>query len=448
MRIHLHDFSGHPFQAQLSRSLASREHEIVHSFSGQYVGGKGNLGTAGGGQHGPVFVPVVAPVEFRKYSLTGRALFESKFAPELVEVITRSKPDVVILCNLPLVALAIAMRRLESMSIPIVIWHQDVASIAMAQELRNRLPWVLAASAAAALSRLERNCIRRAQGVVAISPAFMDLYSRWGVQGENVRVIPNWAPLDEIFPARRDNEWAARHGLPGCSVRLLYSGTLGRKHNPLLLLELLRSLHARGVDAHLTVVSEGEGAEVLQGSVSDEEKELVTFLPFQRAEDLSEVLSSADFLISLLEPLASSFSVPSKVLSYLAVGRPVVGLMPGDNPASEDLRTAGGFVGPPSQTGATAAGEWIAQVVATPGLAGRLCAASRALAEDRFDVHRVTTAFEEVIWQAAGRTAAHQRSFRLPGQRHGAAGAPAPRNQLSAPLPDAGHRRDAGVVGR
>jgi len=30
MRIGIHDFSGHPFQVQLSRELASRGHEVVH----------------------------------------------------------------------------------------------------------------------------------------------------------------------------------------------------------------------------------------------------------------------------------------------------------------------------------------------------------------------------------------------------------------------------------
>ncbi len=31
MRILVHDYSGHPFQAQLSRELARRGHDVVHS---------------------------------------------------------------------------------------------------------------------------------------------------------------------------------------------------------------------------------------------------------------------------------------------------------------------------------------------------------------------------------------------------------------------------------
>ena len=68
---------------------------------------------------------------------------------------------------------------------------------------------------------------------------------------------PDWAPLDELVPGARDNGWARRQGLPVDAVRLLYAGTLGRKHNPRLLLELLDAVPHRGVDATLTVVSRG-----------------------------------------------------------------------------------------------------------------------------------------------------------------------------------------------
>jgi len=43
MRVLIHDFSGHPFQAQLSRNLASRGHDVLHQYSSQYVTGHGRL---------------------------------------------------------------------------------------------------------------------------------------------------------------------------------------------------------------------------------------------------------------------------------------------------------------------------------------------------------------------------------------------------------------------
>ena len=43
MRILVHDYSGHPFQVQLSRELSRRGHDVTHSFSEVYVSGKGHL---------------------------------------------------------------------------------------------------------------------------------------------------------------------------------------------------------------------------------------------------------------------------------------------------------------------------------------------------------------------------------------------------------------------
>ncbi|RYJ01060.1 MAG: glycosyltransferase WbuB, partial [Actinomycetales bacterium] len=40
MKVVVHDFSGHPFQVQLSRELARRGHDVVHSSCAAYVSGR------------------------------------------------------------------------------------------------------------------------------------------------------------------------------------------------------------------------------------------------------------------------------------------------------------------------------------------------------------------------------------------------------------------------
>ncbi len=94
---------------------------------------------------------------------------------------------------------------------------------------------------AAAFDRLEAWCARNAGHVIAIGDAFTAVYQRWRVDPAKVSVIPNWAPLEEIVPADRDNPQATSifAGTNGADLRLLYAGTLGRKHNPGLLIDLL-----------------------------------------------------------------------------------------------------------------------------------------------------------------------------------------------------------------
>ena len=80
MRLNLPDFSGHPFQVQLSRELAARGHEVVHSFSTQYVTGHGRLEVT---ENDPVTLRIggiTAERPMVKYSPVGRTRFEVSYA--------------------------------------------------------------------------------------------------------------------------------------------------------------------------------------------------------------------------------------------------------------------------------------------------------------------------------------------------------------------------------
>jgi glycosyltransferase involved in cell wall biosynthesis len=243
-----------------------------------------------------------------------------------------------------------------------------------------------------------------ADAVVAITDAMVHQYRLWGVRRQDVHVIPNWAPLDEIMPGDRDNRWAKQHELPRDAVRLMYAGTLGRKHNPLLLLALLDAVKARGINAYLVVVSEGVGADDLR--LASTGRDDVKILGFQPAEDMSDVLASADAVVTLLEPDAAQFSVPSKVLTYLAAGCAVVALAPKGNPAAKDVSSVGGFVGEPTVAGAQAAAAWLEQKTTEPEGLANVGHHARALAAARFDIDRITDSFESIFEQVAYRGSA------------------------------------------
>ena len=213
-------------------------------------------------------------------------------------------------------------------------------------------------------------------------------------------VIPNWAPLEDVYPADRDNRRSTDLFDADATLRLLYAGTLGRKHNPLLLVDLLRTIRARGIDAALTVVSEGEPADELAEIARREPGLSMRVLPFQPAADLPEVLGSADVLVALLEPDATKFSIPSKVLSYMAAGRPILGLMPADNPAATDIRASGGFVTEPGANAAELSADWLAELVKDADGMAEIGQRTRLVAEQKFEAGSITDRFEAVLQTA------------------------------------------------
>ena len=192
-------------------------------------------------------------------------------------------------------------------------------------------------------------------------------------------------------------DFAFNFRLSAFDLRLLYAGTLGRKHNPQLLVELLASARRQGIPAVLSVVSEGEAADELRRIAEDQPDLPLSVHPFQPADQLSATLGSADILVGLLEPEATAFSIPSKVLTYMAAGRPLIGLMPMNNPAAKDIVACGGFVAEPTPAGAEQAAVWLVDLASDAEARARIGRQTRAVADEKFAPDRITKQFESVI---------------------------------------------------
>ena len=218
-----------------------------------------------------------------------------------------------------------------------------------------------------------------------------------GVEPSRVDVVENWAPLDEIALAPRDNDWSRREGV-GAGFNIVYTGTLGYKHNPSLLVELARSL-----DANVMVFSEGEVARELAATAGQSAGSRLSVRPWVRFEDLPLVLGAADIVVALIEPDAGVFSVPSKVLTYMAAGRPVLAAMPADNLAARILKREGaGLVTAPGDVGAFVAAAQ--RLRGDPALREKMGKAGRSYAIANFDIGTIGDRFEAILEAAiAGR---------------------------------------------
>jgi colanic acid biosynthesis glycosyl transferase WcaI len=346
-RIVVHDYSGHPGQAQLSRALARRGYEVTHQHCPSYTTGRGSLQREAGDPATLTFEPVEMDGTFAKYSALTRLRQELQYGRTAARAIAAKDPAVVVISNVPLLAHSVLARKLSRRGIPMVFWHQDIYSEAIGVAARRRIP-VFGGFLARLADRVERKIARRSVAVVAISPTFLERLSEWGVAGKTT-IVPNWAPIDELPVRPADNAWRQRAGLSDNLV-VLYSGTLGLKHDPSILAELATGLRDSHPGARVVVVSEGKGRDWLEEHKARGGADNIVLLDFQPYEDLPEMMASADLLVAILEPDASKFSVPSKVLTYLCASRAVLGVLPPDNSVAEILSTEeAGVVVDPSE---------------------------------------------------------------------------------------------------
>ena len=395
MRILVHDYSGHPFQVELSRALAAKGHEVTHSYCAAYVSGKGHLSAEPG--ESLSFEPIGEAITIDKMAFGKRLLQEARLGLELARQALRLKPNVSIMSNVPIPTLMIFAFVMMIYRKPWVLWHQDVQAIAIKSFAGDKLGKGFLV-AAKGIELGERWCSRRAAAIVVIADSFVDVHRQWK-SADKVTVIPNWAPLDEIYPVERHNKWSGEQGLDDVKT-IVYSGTLGLKHNPELLPGLARQVIDAGTPVQLVVVNEGPAVGVLEEEAARLDVPLKR-LPFQPYERLPEVLGSGDVLVVLLEKEAGAFSVPSKTLSYLCAGRPILGLMPAENLAAQLVSEVDGCVLPPVADSLPRAAAWVSKVLADSEDSARIGAQSRALAEEKFALEGCANRFEEILNRAA-----------------------------------------------
>ena len=400
MHVVVHDYAGHPFQVQLSRELARRGYRVTHQYCTSYTTGRGSVVRNADDPDGFSVEPLSMSGEFARYSPARRIVQEFRYGVGVGQRVRTSGADLVVMCNVPLLAHAVVAAILKLAGMPMVFWQQDVYSDAIGTAARRRLGRYGGGAVAWIADRLERFISRSSAHVIAISQSFKDVLRSWGLSAEAMTVIPNWAALTEMPVRPRDNEWARSHNLVGRDV-VLYSGTLGIKHNPQLFIEIAEALQRHEPDAAVVVVSEGRGRDFLEAERRRLQLQNLVLLDYQPYETLPEVLASADILIAVLEPDAGRYSVPSKVLNYLCAARPILGVMPAENEAAATLRSSGAGISidPANSQQAIAA---LISLLADSDTRTRMGAAGRQYAEAAFDISEIGTRFESVLRETKG----------------------------------------------
>jgi colanic acid biosynthesis glycosyl transferase WcaI len=396
LRIVLHDYPGHAFPIQLSRALARRGHEVLHLYFEQFQSPRGPLAKRSDDPPTLTIEGLRLPGAFRKYDLIRRALMERKYAQTLVARVAAFRPDIVFGGNGPLDPQAALLGWSKMAGLGFVFWLQDFYGVAIDRILRRKLP-VLGALIGWRYRRLEQLLWRGSDRIVAIADDFLPMLDRAGVARDRVSVIENWAALDELPERPRDNDWTRAHGLLGTQT-FLYSGTLGLKHNPALLVALAKAFLSEP-DARVVAITEGIGRDFLAAEKLACGLDNLILLPFQPYEALPDAIASGDVLVALLEPDAGAYSVPSKLLTYCCAGRPILGSIPLDNLASRlIIREELGLVADPVDVEGFIANA--RKLMASPVDRARVAKNARAYAERSFDIEAIADRFETILTQA------------------------------------------------
>ncbi len=393
MKILVHDYAGHPFQVQLSREFAKRGYEILHLYSASIQTPQGNLIKNIEDPDNFKIKGVKLGEEINKYSFIKRYFQEKKYAKILVKEIEKFKPDVIISSNTPIHIQKYIVEYSKKNKSKFIFWVQDLYGVAVDKLLRKKflLPGILIGKY---FKKLEKEVLINSDKIVLITEDFLPIMKTFGINLQKCTVIHNWAPIDEIPIFPKNNDWAKKYNFEK-SINIIYSGTLGLKHNPELLLTLAQHFK-ENKNIKIIVISEGPGADFLKERKMKLNLDNLIILPFQPFKDLPKVLASADILVAILEPDAGIFSVPSKVLTYHCAGKPILLAVPEENLSAKIVKEykTGLTVNPNYIENFLKASE---KLIYDEKLRITYGKNARDYAEHYFDIKNIANKFEKII---------------------------------------------------
>lgn len=235
--------------------------------------------------------------------------------------------------------------------------------------------------------------LRRADRVIVLAESFVPQVVALGVRPERVRVIPDWADPAEVAPS--DAQSTVRGDVLGEDETqlVLHVGNMGLKQH---LATMVDAAGLSDAGTRWLLVGDGEERQALEERACARGAKQLSFLPLQQRERYRELLAAADLLLLVQSASITSQVIPSKLLSYLAAGRPVVASVHADSEVARIVRAACcGVLVPPQDPAALA--QAVRELREQPDETRRMGTNARRFAEEHFGSQAVLASYREEI---------------------------------------------------
>ena len=251
----------------------------------------------------------------------------------------------------------------------------------------------------ALLYGLARWVYRRAPRLLVVSEEAAAHIRDMGADARKITVAPHWIDTTDFErPPTRDVR--AEFGWRDKFV-VMFAGNLGMVQGLETVVEAARLLSTSAPQVQVVLVGDGADRARLESLVAGHRLSNVTFAGRHPASDMPAFFAAADtLLVHLRKSEIADHAIPTKILAYMAAGRPV---LCGAGGASASLIRAAdcGIVTPPGDAAALARGITVL-AAATPAERTRLGGNARAHLSEHFDKQRIIDRYEKILVDLAG----------------------------------------------
>jgi len=211
---------------------------------------------------------------------------------------------------------------------------------------------------------------------------------------DKVFVIENMVDPNEVKPANRENTFSLKHRLSEKFV-VSYAGTLGVFQDINIVLEAAKELK-NFRDIVFLIVGNGIKFDEARKLASEWNLTNILFLPLVPREEYPLVLHSSDVSLATLTKELKTPPVPSKILSIMSAGIPVIGAMNLDGDAPRLIeRAKAGYAIPAGDYKALA--ERILLLYKNPDLRKEMGANGRKYVEEHLSASKIAEEYEKLF---------------------------------------------------
>lgn len=309
-------------------------------------------------------------------------------------LIAIEKPDVVLASSPPIFPMFSSWLFCRLRGIPYVLEVRDLwpASAIQLGILKSR-------SLIRIMSWMERVLYNQSTRVVAVTEGIRDDICERGWAREKVALITCGVDDAILQPDPAGGQQVrSKFGWNGRKV-VLYFGALGEANNIPVILRAAQRLVARS-DVLFVLIGDGMKREAVERQGGEMALQNVLVLPAVPKEEAASFISAADVCLATLRdiPLFGG-AIPTKLLEYMACGRPVLCGVRGE--AKRIVEEAGaGYAFEPNDDGAL--GALVLQLLDDEEQRLRLGQRGRAYVHERFSAVRMRHRMEDVLGEAAG----------------------------------------------
>jgi colanic acid biosynthesis glycosyl transferase WcaI len=215
---------------------------------------------------------------------------------------------------------ALLLKKLHG--VPVATWVQDIWPESVTATGMVRAPALVSAA-----RRLSRWVYAGSDAVLAQSRAFLPRLVEAGASPVTLSYLPNWA--EEFYAAPVGSTFPSEPWEDGFAV--MFAGNLGRVQGLETLLEAASRVPVEE-KVHWVFVGDGPLRGWMQEEVARRGQEgRVHFLGRRPVEEMPALFARAGaMIVSLAADPFMSLTIPTKLQSYLAAGRPVLGSLDGE----------------------------------------------------------------------------------------------------------------------